>query len=91
MKNFFAQKKIKSNNKYAFKFILTINLLLQDFFSFNKIFLERSIFRKIDNIKISINLKQIPTYSYDTFNDIFGFKNFYENEIFDVKKETLLN
>ena len=48
--------------------------------------MERSIFRKIDNIKISINLKQIPTYSYDTFNDIFGFKNFYENEIFDVKK-----
>ena len=50
--------------------------------------MERSIFRKIDN-KISINLKQIPTYSYDTFNDIFGFKNFYENEIFDERKETI--
>ena len=72
------KKKVKSNNKYVFKFILTINLLLQRFLVLIKFFLERSIFRKIDNIKISINLKQIPTYSYDTFNDIFGFKNFYE-------------
>ena len=47
--NFFSQKKVKSNNKYAFKFILTINLLLQRFFSFlikffwNVLFLEKLI------------------------------------------------
>ncbi len=49
-------------------------------------FLEQSIFRKIDNIKISMILKQIPTYFYDTFNGVFGFKNFYENESIDYKK-----
>ena len=55
-------------------------------FSINDIFLEKSIFRKIDNLKISIILRQIPTYFYDTFNGVFGFKKFYEYENIDYKK-----
>ena len=74
-KKFFNYNKTK-NNQFTFQFKLILNNLFFRLFSINDIFLEKSIFRKIDNLKISIILRQIPTYFYDTFNGVFGFKNF---------------
>lgn len=74
------------NNQFMFQFKLILNIFFFRLFSINDIFLEKSAFRKIDNFKISIILRQIPTFFYDTFNGAFGFKNFYENEIIDYKK-----
>ncbi len=79
-------KKRQKKNKFIFKIKIILNNIFFRLFGLNDIFLEQSIFRKIDNIKISIVLRQIPTYFYDTFNGVFGFKNFYESEIIDYKK-----
>ena len=64
-----------------------MNILLFRLFNLNKIFLEQSIFRKVDNVKISIKLKQVPTFLYDPFNNAFGLKSFYEKKKLIIKKE----
>ena len=83
------KKEEKKSNPLKFFLKKIINILFLYLFSFNKIFLEKSIFRKIDNIKINFFLKQLPTYPYDMFNNVFGFKDFYENKLIDLKKRNI--
>lgn len=80
------KKEQKKSNKFIFKIKLIFNNIFVRLFCLNNIFLEPSIFRKIDNLKINIILRQIPTFFYDIFNSAFGFKSFYEYEIIDYKK-----
>lgn len=76
----------KKNSFIYFKLQMIINSIFYYLLKFNRVFIEKNVFRVIDNIKLNISLKQFPTYPNDTFHDPFGFRNFYDKKSIDLKK-----